>query len=241
MSVVKWLSRYRHLRLHDIWAIIFGLIGTTANAGLALAQFQTLTIGHWAMATLMVLAPAFGVAEALTRGNINRSAEERDKRQRIVRKLVEDTCGTVVRLMSACPSQTGCIVFLPDSDGLLYPRFAYNKENQPDRNVSFRPLVGCTGHAWGQGRQTRANLSEATSVDLATTWKLSPEQITLTAHLRTVVSTPIWNEDAPDVMLGVVTVDSQADETTCGITTDESADEARQLAVLLARILKLAD
>lgn len=100
----------------------------------------------------------------------------------------------------------------------------------------------CTGHAWATGEQTFADLSLATPSQLAETWKLSPEYITLTQHPQGVVSTPIRAWDDPERMVGIVSVDCEVPNSESGLTSQPSLDAALALAAAsVARILSLAE
>lgn len=46
------------------------------------------------------------------------------------------------------------------------------------------------------------------AADFETTWKLTAEQIRLTAHLKTVVATPIRIEGSPGKLVGILWMDS---------------------------------
>jgi hypothetical protein len=189
----------------------------------------------------VVVAAVLAAVEALVRGNLTRDSAEREKRRRLARSLIEDVCAAAIRLMSSCPEKTAAVVFRPDQKEVLRTEFTYNKQDKPDRNLQFGRLEGATGHAWATGTQTVAKLSEVSEEELEQTWKLSPEYIRLTAHLKVVVATPIPSLDDPATLLGIVTVDSEVPDDQCGLTSEKSLDEALQLAKLLARILTLAE
>jgi hypothetical protein len=235
------LGRYGHLRPNDIPPLLLSTGGIAAATLLAELQFAESNAGLWVLGAAVVLLSGLGAAESLIRGNIAQDTAERRKRRTLARSLIHGICDAAVREMSACPDKTGVIVFLPEDDGLLHATFTYHKDDRPDRGLAFRPLQGCTGHAWDTGRQTVARLEEVTEEDLRLTWKLTAEQITATRHLKMVVSTPIWAGDDPEQKLGVVSVDTEGDEADCQIASEESLNEALQLATMLSAVLKLAD
>jgi hypothetical protein len=83
-----------------------------------------------------------------------------------------------------------------------------------------------------------APLAEATEEELARTWKLVPEQIAASRRLKLVVSTPIRSEGDPSQVIGMLTIDSEVEGSQCGLASEDSLDEAWQVAVLIGRILK---
>ena len=236
-----FFGRYRHLRRHDFPAVAFSTGGIAAATLLAKLQFSESNPALWALGVLAIVSSAFGAAESLVRGNIAQDTEERRTRRMLAQSLIHDICDGAVREMSHCPEKTGVIVFLPEDDGLLHAAFTYHKDDRPDRALAFRPLQGCTGHAWDTEKQTVARLGEVTEEDLRMTWKLTAEQIAVTRHLKMVVSTPIWALDNSELKLGVVSVDTEAEEVDCQIASEESLSEALQLATILAGVLRLAD
>lgn len=146
--------------------------------------------------------------------------------------------------MTARPDKTGCAVFLPDDirdPRVLDTVYAYNKEDAPDRELKLQPFQGSAGHAWAMRRQTVALLGEVSAFDLEQTWKLTPEQIRLTQHLKVIVSTPIWAWEDPDQLIGVVSVDSELEDSECRLSSPRSLSAALELAEMIARILSLAD
>jgi hypothetical protein len=230
-----------HLRQHDLLTLALNAVGWVAAAILTMLQFQTLSPLHFLVAVVMIIAPTAASLLTTMRGNRARDVAEREKRRKLAGSVVEDACRIAIKSMSRCPEATGAVVFLPDESGGLQTAYAYNKRGKPDSNLQFEKYQGATGHAWGTGEQTIARLSEVPEDELAQKWKLSPEYIKLTEHLKIVVATPIWDWNDSERMVGVVSIDCEVPDEECGLTSPESTDEALQLAALLARILTLAE
>jgi hypothetical protein len=233
------LGRYRLRRL-DYLALACTLIGVSGTTVLTLAQFGSPSWPLIVVGIVVIVVTVGGSALGLAVENEAQDARERATRRELAGALVEDLCRSTIRGISRCPAKTGAVVFLPDSDGVLASAYTFQKEQMPDRNLRFAKYEGATGHAWATGEQTWARLDEATEEDLARIYKLSPEYIRLTAHLKVVVATPIWSVDSPRRMLGVVSIDSEASPDASGLLSDESLEAALELAVGLARILTFA-
>jgi hypothetical protein len=150
---------------------------------------------------------------------------------------------SVEQLRRSCPvSQTdGVVVFLPDPSGVLQTAYTFNKADKPDSDLRFERHQGVVGDAWARRTQMVAYLDEVTEQDLRQTWKLSPEYISRTLYLKTIVATPIRSANDPDRILGIVSVDIDLPNDKCGIASEESQDEALQLARMLADIMNLSD
>lgn len=233
------LKRYRLRRL-DFLALGLTFIGVSGTTGLTLAQFGSPSLPLVVVGLVVIVVTVGGAALGLAVENEAQDAKERATRQELAGALVENLCRTTVRAISRCPAQTGVIVFLPDGGDILKSTYTFQKDKKPDRNLRFAKYEGATGHAWATGEQVWARLDEATEADLARTYKLSPEYIKLTAHLKVVVATPIWAVDDPRRMLGVVSIDSEATGDESGLLSEESLHEALELAVGLARIMTFA-
>jgi hypothetical protein len=194
-------------------------------------------------AAIVVLGTLSASAVALAAGNKAQDDAGRETRKRLAEALVEGLCRSTVKLASACPEQTGLVVFLPaGSAGMehLETAFSFNKKGRPDASLRFGRYEGVAGHVWATGEQAFARLDTVSEDDLHRTWKLSAEYIRLTAHLKIVVGTPIRAPDNPDRILGVVTLDSDVSDAECGLASEESLEEAAQCAHVLAQILTLA-
>lgn len=144
-------------------------------------------------------------------------------------------------MVSRVPDKTGVMLFLPDDEGNLRATFTHNKDRRPDANLVFAPMAGATGHAWWSKNQVVADLSRTTPDDLQLTWKLTPEQVSVTADLRAVVSTPVWSNGMPRRMLGVLSIDCLEPLEVCGMADEEALRGALLSAGMAAYILELAD
>ena len=98
-------------------------------------------------------------------------------------------------------------LFLVGADNRLHIAYDVNMQDAPDRGISFAPLQGCAGHAWGMNEQTGADLRDATQEILRNIWKLTPDQISLTIHLRGILCTPVRDPDDPDRVIAVHSLD----------------------------------
>lgn len=237
------LRRYR-LRAQDGAVLALNLVGTGAGAMLTVLQFPDPTALHVLAGIIVVLGSVGAAAAALASANKLQDDASRATRKRLAASLVEDLCRATVKLASRCPDHTGMVVFLPSDQrgsNMLEATYEFNKTGKADANLRFGKYEGVAGHVWATGEQAFARLSEVSPEDLRLTWKLSPEYVSRTAHLKVVVATPIWAVDNPEQLLGVVTLDSECADEECELTSDESLDEALQSAQVLAQILKLAD
>jgi nucleoside phosphorylase len=167
-----------------------------------------------------------------------RVAQEPQRSQ--LREAIEDLLGTTIPMIVTEPSQTGAVVYFPDASGVLRPTFSHNQRQPLHALPSFEKWQGCTGDAWGRGRQVIADLTQATPDVLAREWKLLPEQIAATAALKVVVSTPIWTPGVPPRPIGIVSIDSTLPAEASGLTSDAALKTAANLAGLVARIVELA-
>jgi hypothetical protein len=237
--MVSWRG-YR-LHGHDLASLAFTFVGSSAATGLTLLQFPQTGPGHWILGGAVVLAATAGSAVTLGAGNRTRGARDRARRQRLARSIVEDVLRGSIASLSARPDHTGAVVFLPSEDGSLQSVYTYNKRGKADGELRFEKWQGATGHAWGEQDQTIALLDRAPASDLRERWKLSADQIAMTAHLKVVVATPIWATDDSERMVGIVSIDSDLPDAECQLTSDRALDEAIQLAQLLAHVLTLAD
>jgi hypothetical protein len=230
------------LQRHDVVAIGFNFVSSSAAAVLAVLQFGERTSAwHWVLGGVSVLGATAGLTAAAMHGNRVRSAAERRKRSQLVRSLIEDSFRGTIAQMSRAPASTAGVVFLPNRAGELETAFTYNKQGKPDGDLRFKPYVGCTGHAWATKKQAFADLARATPKELETTWKLSPDYVARTTHLKAIVSTPMWAWDDPERLIGIVSVDCDVADEECQLGSPRSLNEALQLAKLIARILTLAD
>ncbi len=127
-------------------------------------------------------------------------------------------------------------VFLPQGNRLAIV-FHSNMRDAPDLGISFERWQGCTDQAWADGRQTMGDLSRATEADLHERWKLSPMQIRITNHLKSILSTPIFHPQNSDIILGVLSIDSDADMSESRFDQAEFLDAALQVAEALAHLL----
>lgn len=236
-----WFQRYRGLRKGDIQTLALSLTYLTTSTGLTLMQFAEVGVLHVLLGAIVIALGTTITAEPLVRGNQRRDREEQRKRRQLVEPIIESICQAAVREMSRRPDVTGCILYLPDKEGVLQTAFSYNKRGKPDAQLSFRALEGCAGHTWARGEQAVARLDPGNPDEPARTWKLSPEYVRLTAHVQVVVSTPIWSPDDANRMIGVITVDCEASDQECGIGSDESLGEALLLAAVVAHVLNLAE
>lgn len=232
----------RLLRRHDWYAPSATCAGTGLFAALTVMQFSQPTIVHGVLAVGGVVLTTTAAAIPLVRGNSERSANERQRRHLLARSLIEAAFAGAVRAMSNRPEQTGGFVYLPagTNPDLLRPVFAHNKQGPVDEHLSWAKWVGCTGHAWGSQRQTGADLARTTAAELEEKWKLSPNAIKLTSELKAIVSTPIWSSEAPQRLIGVVSIDSTAPHEESNLLSQDSLEEALLLAATIALVLELA-
>jgi hypothetical protein len=63
----------------------------------------------------------------------------------------------------------------------------------------------------------------------------------LTSDIKAIVSTPIWTSERPEHLIGIVSIDSTVGHGEGGLLSQESLDEALQLAAVMAQILELAE
>ena len=236
MRLLSDLSRY------DWTALALTFVGSGASGVLALVVTPQSNVNVWAVALVVIIpfATAGSVGVSLLAGNRKRSAEERATRRRLAHSLIEDYLETVVKDLSKQPESTGATVYFPGEDGRLHPTYRYNKQGKPDENLAFAPLEGCTGHAWSRREQATANWEDTTDEVLRLTWKLTPEMVKLTEHLNAVVSTPVFSRDRSRV-IGVVTVDCEAPNSTSGVLTEDSTGRALQHVQHLAGMLELGN
>jgi hypothetical protein len=157
--VVGFLTRYRHLRWHDVVALGLNTVSWAAAAVLSVLQFGDKTsAGHWLLALLVVVGAVGGVAESAVQSNVTRSASERRKRRLLAGALVEDAFGGAIRVMSKRPEETAGVLYLPDASNVLRPAFLRRKSGDVQDHLAWATWVGCTGHAWGARRQTWADV-----------------------------------------------------------------------------------
>lgn len=237
------LARRFHLHGHDLAVLALNCTSWSAGALLAVLQFPPDGRSPlvWGTATVVVLAATVGATLTQAQGNAGRDRLDRDRRRRLARSIVEDACRAAISGLSTCPERTGAIVFLPRGDGKLESTFTFNKRGKPDSELSFEKWQGATGHAWGVRDQVVALLDQAPASELRDRWKLTPDQIALTSRLKVVVATPIWSPEDPETMLGVVSIDSDVPNSECQLASEQSLDDAIELAQLLAHVLILAD
>ena len=236
MRLFSDLSRY------DWTALALTFVGSGASGVLTLVLTPQSSVNMWAIALVVIIpvATAGSVAISLLAGNRKRSAEEREKRRLLARYLIEDYREIVVKDLSERPESTGATVYFPGEDGRLHPIYRHNKKGKPDENLAFAPLEGATGHAWSRGEQAAANWEDTTDEALRLTWKLTPEIVKLTEHLKATVSTPMFSRDQARVV-GVVTVDCEAPNSVSGLLSEESVRGALQHAQHLSGILELGN
>jgi hypothetical protein len=238
-----YLARRLHLGWHDLIVLGLNFLSWTAGASLAVLQFpvESRSSGIYAGGVIMALAPSVVAIVTQISGNTKRSREELERRRKLATSIIEDLCRAVTKIMSACPDRTGVVVFLPTSSGVLQTTYTFNKNDRPDNDLQFEKHQGVVGDAWARGELMVGNLEEVTEQDLRQIWKLSPEYISRTSHLKTIVAVPIRSADDPEQIIGIVSIDSDLPNDQCGIASDESQDEALQFARMLAHIMKLAD
>ncbi len=236
MRLLSDFSRY------DWTALALAFIGSGASGVLTLVLTPQSSVNVWAVALVVIIpcATAGSVAVSLLAGNRKRSAEERETRRQLARFLIEDYLEIVVKDLSERPESTGATVYFPGEDGRLHPIYQHNKKGKPDENLAFAPLEGATGHAWSRGEQAAANWEDTTDEVLRLMWKLTPEMVKLTEHLTAAVSTPMFSRDRARV-IGVVTVDCEAPNSTSGVLSEDSTGRALQHVQHLAGILELGN
>lgn len=240
--MLGWLRRYSCLKTGDVSILGLNAAALAASVSLNLAQFPERSLFHWGFGLLAIVLPSLLLTETLVQSRNVQSEKEWKRRWELAQSLFEDACRATMPLMTKVPDRAGALVFLPEGSKagpqMLIARLKYNKQNKPDRDLRFERWQGCAGHGWARGDQMVADLAEVSEQELAQTWKLTPEQIAMTRHLRLVVSTPIRADGDPEKVLGMLAVDSEVDNDACGLKDVASLDEAWQLALLVGRILQ---
>jgi hypothetical protein len=222
-------------------AALVSFVGPSAATWIAVASMPAPSTLIYAIAIVASVAPGLVTVDQLARAHQRDDEAQRERRRRIAEPLIEQVLAVAVRTVSATPDKTGAILFLPDATGVLCATFTYNKDRKPDRNIVFEERAGATGHAWWSGEQTVADLSAASEADLERTWKLTSEQVRVTAHVKAIVSTVLWSSTQPRRKLGVLSIDCEEPMDACRMSSDDALEVALSLARTAAYVLELAD
>lgn len=129
-------------------------------------------------------------------------------------------------------------LFLVGTDDRLHIAYDVSMQDAPDRGISFARLQGCAGHAWGMNEQTGADLRDANPEILRNVWKLTPDQISLTNHLRGILCTPVRDPDNPDRVIAVHSLDWISDLDPEGLPT-ATWDQLMDASAVLAGLLRM--
>jgi hypothetical protein len=205
---------------------------TTGGATLlSVLQFNPPTLLHLAVGGLVVAVSTVAAA-----GGTTMVIAERTERQ--VAGAINDLMEGAIKAISSRPYVTAGVVYLPDKGQILRPQYSYNKPDPLDRMLTFDKWQGAVGQAWGSGQQTVAVLSELTEKQLRDVWKLLPNQISRTQHLKVVIATPIWDSTVSHTPCGVISIDCMELAEDCRLTTDHSLAMMRQLAASIGVVLR---
>jgi hypothetical protein len=126
----------------------------------------------------------------------------------------------------------------------LVIRFHYRMDDAPDLNVQFEKNQGCAGQSWGSGGQRCADLRQAQK-EGGPSWNLTSAQEAVTSHLGAVLSTPIFNPQNHQDILGVFNIDSQHSlQETCFLretVSDMTIDFASMFAAWLTDVTPIRE
>jgi hypothetical protein len=163
-----------------------------------------------------------------------------DEKRRLI-EAIEDQLGASIQHMTRRVDETGAVIYYPatalGATPVLVPVVAHNKRESFRGLTRFEKWQGCVGEAWGFGEQRVADLASVSDGMLRRQWKMRPDQIASTKHLKAVVSTPIWDSGDPKSLIGMVSFDSTVSAVRSGLTSPASLEEAARCAALLARIV----
>lgn len=191
-----------------------------------------------------LVAPVVLGSWQIRQGNISKARvleevqSELNKRNRELSEAnINEALRQAARIMSPNDPNGRANVMLIGSDNRLHIAYHFNMAEAPDLGVRFDKYQGCTGHAWALGEQAFADLKDIDEAELRRTWKLSPDQINLTAAVKSIICTPIRDPRNRESIAGVFSVDSTLPLTQTRFDGHETAEEGLKVAEVIARLL----
>lgn len=130
-----------------------------------------------------------------------------------------------------------CNVMLPDKEGTLWIDFYHGMEDAPDLELALKPLQGCAGQAFHEGRVIWTDVAELGEAGAREIWKLSPAQIALTRDIGAIISAPILEEGSAQPR-GCLNVDSTASLSDAGFAEEEIRDLVFETAQVIGMVLE---
>lgn len=83
-----------------------------------------------------------------------------------------------------------------------------NMSGVPDLGIKLEKWQGCTGHCWGYGAPTIADLTIPEN-EFGSQWGMTEDQIRLTENLGSIFSIPIINPSDSSQIVGILSFDSE--------------------------------
>lgn len=127
-------------------------------------------------------------------------------------------------------------IMLIESNKLVI-RFHHGMENAPDLNIELEKHQGCAGQVWGSGEQMAADLPPNSSA-VGPSWNLTREQEKVTSELRSILSTPIFDPENSQKVLGVFNIDSKLCLSEAGLLDKSIPDKAADYASMFGHWLQ---
>jgi|SRR5579859_76246 len=220
--------------------------GTAAVAGSILPPLGVpvvIVIGVLLVGMAGTAAAGIGQLRASNRDTqveLNRlRAELKQKNAAVCRANIHTHLVQVAKIAGHAGLITRSCLFLIGADEKMYIAQHHNMGDSADVSIRLEKYQGCTGHAWGRGKQTVADLSAVSNEDLSTTWKLTPEQIAVTTKVKSILSTPIRYPGG--IIVGILSIDSSGPLAESGLNQSDIMDTAVQSAEALAGLLQLGE
>lgn len=120
----------------------------------------------------------------------------------------------------------------------LVPVYWYNTgQGDPDLRLALKAGTGVAGTAFSEKRQVFGDL-EMMRRPGASRWGLTDEQVALTAHVKYVLSTPVFSRSNPDRVTMVLNLDTDQDGPPDQFREDRLGDPARNLANTISKVFR---
>jgi GAF domain-containing protein len=116
----------------------------------------------------------------------------------------------------------------------------YNGDFSPhEKKLCFQQRAGLAGHVWEFKKVAIADLDAITADELEMIWKLHPDEIQHTKHLKSILAVPVFIDGDVEQFIGVLAVDSIYPLPISKLNDLTIAQKIREAAALAAQTLKI--
>lgn len=142
---------------------------------------------------------------------------------------IEQVLHLAVKGLRASEDETCRANIMLIKNNRLAIQFHYGMDSTRDLDIQLEKNQGCAGQAWGCGDQRCADLRKIEATGRPS-WNLTPQQEAVTDHLGAILSTPIFDPQNPQEVVGVLNIDSELSLQKAGFLKEEISEQASEYA-----------